>query len=800
MIDYIIDSEESYKDYLSMIASGEAKLITLDKNIAKVSFNKTIFCVEFADKYIPKQENTDINRIIYGKDTTSNIVNISVDKDIVYIFTEKNGKVECTTTKYKHWVLANRPLSQDFKLLKGQQYYKYIKEYNTYQDFLDVKENVYKMGLYTMFNTTESFMTRHGYTYFKNTKIQDVSLLSFDIETTGLDPNAFDAQVLLITNAFRKAGKVIKKTFNVEDYENQYDMISDWSEWVRDMDPSLIIGHNIVIFDLPYINTIMLRKNMNLTLGRYDSPIHMEKKTRELRVDGTQSYTYQRINIFGREIVDTFFLAIKADIAKKYSSYGLKNIVKEEGLEKPGRTHYDASKIKENWANLEERAKIIAYAEDDADDPIKLYDIMIAPFFYLTPHIPKPFQMMIESATGSQINNLMVRSYLQDGFSVAKADEVEEFEGAISFGNVGIYDNVFKVDVASLYPSIMRHYKIFPEGKDFNGYFLKALEHFTIERLKNKQLAKETGDRYYKDLEQAQKVVINSAYGFLGARGLNYNYGRGASEVTRYGREIITKACDWATSKNYKISNCDTDSISFTTGKDLDESGRKALLAELNSLYPSAIRYEDDGYYKRVIILKAKNYILFDGKHIKLKGSSLKDQKKEPALKEMLNKMIDCLVYNHPTDAVKVYNSFISECLHVKDISRWCAKKSISKAIMNCRGYTEQDILDKKVRRNETVIWDAVCNTKFQEGDKVYLYPAILASTVERKELKNGKIKEKVIKTTGLKLANEWSGDHDSEKLIERVYNTAEILSGVLDMNQFIDYTMVKNKHLLDTL
>ncbi len=59
-----------------------------------------------------------------------------------------------------------------------------------------------------------------------------------------------------------------------------------------------------------------------------------------------------------------------------------------------------------------------------------------------------------------------------------------------------------------------------------------------------------------------------------------------------------------------------------------------ALIAEINEHMPELIKYAHDGYYKTVAVLKAKNYILVEpsGK-VKLKGSSIKDQKKEPRWK-----------------------------------------------------------------------------------------------------------------------------------------------------------------------
>lgn len=769
-----------------------------------------------------------MNPVIFGKDTTERIVNISFKQDHIHYFQElSDGTVLEHKKPFKPWVLSPK-LLKNAKRLKGEQHYKYYYEFDSYKEFHEKKHKVYELDLYTAFNMSEAFMIKEGFTYFKNMKTKDVSLLSFDIETSGLNWEYDNAEVFLITNVFRKQGQLTKKTFCSDDYETQYDMIRDWCIWVMDTNPSIIIGHNIVMFDLPYLMGIMSKIGEKLILGRDEGPVEFEnrKNPRELRKDGSQTYSYRRIEIFGREIVDTFFLAIKADIAKKYESYSLKSIIAQEGLEKDGRQHYPAHLIKTNWGDPDERKKIIQYGEDDAEDPIKIYDIMVAAFFYLTPYIPKPFQFMIESASGSQINSLMVRSYLQDGFSVAKTTPTAPFDGAISFGNPGIYSNVFKVDVSSLYPSIMREYKISPKGKDFNNNFLMMLEYFTLERLANKKLAKETGDRYYKDLEQAQKVVINSAYGFMGAQGLNYNYIEGAAEVTRYGREIITKSVEWATGhtlqhvvkkiknvgkeneenayewvlgekvcegRGYNISNCDTDSISFTCGKLLTDQDRKNILSDLNSLFPEMIRFEDDGYFVKVLIIKAKNYVLWDGKKIKYKGSSIKDQKKESILRELLNDMIKALLDDRIGDLPTIYETYIKECFVITDIKRWSQKKTITKAVMKCK-------YDKDVRLNEFKVYDAIQGRPVQEGDKIYVYPAIVGYDTEIKIYKNGKQKEKHIPIEKLRMVEDWNNDHNSDKFVNRVYTTVEILDNIVDMAQFIDYTVVKNKPLLERL
>lgn len=249
--------------------------------------------------------------------------------------------------------------------------------------------------------------------------------------------------------------------------------------------------------------------------------------------------------------------------------------------------------------------------------------------------------------------------------------------------------------------------------------------------------------------------------------------------------------------RNFNLVNCDTDSISFSKkdGEAFSEEEQEILLSELNGLFPKEIKWEHDGIYKKVICLKAKNYILVtnNGK-IKLKGSSLRDQKKEAALREMMDKMINLLIQGEEVKLRDVYKTYIREALNPKDIKSWASKKTITKAILNCA-------TDPEARLNERKIYEAVKDIPgLQEGDKVYLYPNIISKQVIKKEQKNGKVKEKVIIESGLKHVDRWNGDHDADKLVERVVATVDIFSGVVDASQFIDYTLVKNRPMLQEL
>ena len=538
------------------------------------------------------------NPLIYGKNQMENIVNISVKNDTVYIFQEIKGEIEIKTVPMKYWIISPVMPKGSYIDLKGNQYFKYMKEFTSDKGKQKALAGMYKSKVdkYTSYDHAEAFMIREGYTYFKGMKVEDVSILSFDIETNKtLNPKLPHSTALLISNTFRKNGVITRKLFSLDEFKNEFCMIIAWCKWVHEMNPSILTGHNINGFDLYYLHHRLMitqktqigdddktYKLKGLPLGRDKSAMGISKKESQFRKDGSQSYGYHKCSIFGRNIIDGFFVSIRYDIGRNFPSYGLKPIIEHLGFEKEGRIKWDFEKDDPNkiWEVLvkykctcednscgycdkkRQWKRYKEYCIDDSDDSLKVFDHMIAAQFYMSQNIPQPFQSITETASGRQINNLMIRGYLQQGYSLPKPTEAERFEGAISFGVPGVYQNVFKIDVASLYPSIMRQYKIYDKRKDPLKLFLELVESFTVLRLKFKHLANDLEakkDRtpeetslmkYYRGLDHAYKVIINSMYGFMGANGLHFNSPKNAALVTKYGRDILTETIKWATGES----------------------------------------------------------------------------------------------------------------------------------------------------------------------------------------------------------------------------------------------------------
>lgn len=489
------------------------------------------------------------NDLIFGKSGKQRIVSLNTNETHTELFIQQeDGKIISEIVPFKYWLLFSEKIDNKCVRMKGDLYYKWGKQYTKRSDWMRDR-SIHKNRRFSIWDEKEAIMVKDGYSYYQGMKHNELNVLSFDIETTGLDSSK--DKVLLISNTYRDSkGNITRKLFSYENYESHVEMVLDWANWINsDISPSIIVGHNIVSFDIPFLVDVVGQVGKAIPIGKDGSNIEVATWESRFRIDGSREQAYRKVKIYGIEVIDTYFLAIKYDIGRNYESYGLKNIIKQEGLEVKNRVFYDASQIRYKYKDPIEWEKIKEYCKHDADDSLALFDKFSPPFFYMANIIPKPFQSIIESASGSQLNSILIRSYLQKAHSLPKDSKIKKFQGAISFGIPGVYRNLYKQDISSMYPSIIREYKLYDREKDPDASYLNVCEYVTIERLKNKKLAKETGLSYYTHMEQSLKILANSLYGMTNTSSLLFNSPDIGEFITAKGREILSKAILWATSK-----------------------------------------------------------------------------------------------------------------------------------------------------------------------------------------------------------------------------------------------------------
>lgn len=222
---------------------------------------------------------------------------------------------------------------------------------------------------------------------------------------------------------------------------------------------------------------------------------------------------------------------------------------------------------------------------------------------------------------------------------------------------------------------------------------------------------------------------------------------------------------------NFIINNADTDSILFSKedGGEFSKEEQISLIKEINSLLPEMIEMDHDGYFRSVVIVKAKNYILYNGSKITIKGSALKGSTKEPALKEMMNRFIEVLIMEgmNLDKIVNIYTEYVIEARDIKDITRWSTRKTITEAVLNPE------------RTNEQKVADALEGEEFQAGDRRHFY-----------------FKE----DSTLGLSEHFDGKYNKDKLYEKIWKTATIFDTIIDKGLFIKYSLKKNREAIEKL
>jgi DNA polymerase, archaea type len=133
-----------------------------------------------------------------------------------------------------------------------------------------------------------------------------------------------------------------------------------------------------------------------------------------------------------------------------------------------------------------------------------------------------------------------------------------------------------------------------------------------------------------------------------------------AAEVTRRGRELLQVLIDEFSRNGCTILEADTDGIYLSSHEYFERP--QDLLAKMAPVIPQGIELEFDGSYAAMFCYKAKNYALYDGEHIIIRGSALRSRGIEPYLKKLGDQLIRYLVgaeKDSPVALVEEYRSGI---------------------------------------------------------------------------------------------------------------------------------------------
>ncbi len=680
------------------------------------------------------------NQILVGTDRTTGIVAAELAGRFVRLFIRDNGGVKFRDDPFHPFILLKDPTlltgiscENDIRELQGDGEFRFLATFRSWHDCLEAKDHLAKRSgntpsaptapyLYISDPVHQHFLIS-GKTLFKGVEFPSLRRLALDIET-------YCAEGFEFSNPERPEDRIISIALMDEHgYQEvlfghemgEAEMLDRLTSIIRECDPDVIEGHNLFRFDLEYIRVRAARHGIRLSWGRDGSVprVHSSRFTvAERTID------YPRWDIYGRHVIDTYFLLQIYDItARELESYGLKAAAAHFGLAAPDRVYLDGGKLNIAYSDQPELLK--KYNLDDVRETLALSRLLSYPFFLQSRMFPYSYQNCVIRGNATKINALFLREYLRQGKAIPRPAAAESFAGG--YNNVfltGVAGPIVHCDVASLYPSLLLTYGLAPE-RDSLGLFLPLLKELRDFRLAAKKRARQAADHslrdYYQALQQTFKVLINSFYGYLGATIHNFADPLLAAKVTGLGRDTIKQMLSWLEQRGARPVEVDTDGIYFIPPDGITSAAEEeALVGELSRTQPAGIDVELDGRYQAMFSYKMKNYALldYDGR-ITVKGSGLKSRGMEKYLREFMREMIRLLLLGQGEKVEELYAAYLDKLRSHRFPVDWLAKtETLSESPASYR---------QKVRlgkRNPAAAFEIALRSghEYRAGDQISYY------------------------------------------------------------------------------
>ena len=397
-------------------------------------------------------------------------------------------------------------------------------------------------------------------------------VLSFDIETHGKDDRLLAIslyapgldEVLIVDGSARD---MPERAVRCTDERAALDA---FCARVKDFDPDVLTGWNVIDFDLAVLQRIAVRVKHPFLLGREPGALLLRK------AEGY--FGSGQASIPGRLVLDGIDLLRGAFV--RMEEYSLDAVAREvlgEGKSVAGDVHDRIAEIVHNYRH--DLAAFALYARTDARlafdilARLKLVQLAVA----RSRLTGMPLDRVAASIayfdflylTELERRSVVAPSVRADDSRVHAAQQ----GGHVLEPEAGLHRNVWVFDFKSLYPSIIRTFNIDPlsyvehplpdadliatAGGAF-GRTPAILPRMLDELFPRREAAKKAGDDV---ASNAIKILMNSFYGVLGTPACRFFNPALANAITGTGRELLLWSKAWFEAMGFKVLYGDTDSL-----------------------------------------------------------------------------------------------------------------------------------------------------------------------------------------------------------------------------------------------
>jgi len=511
---------------------------------------------------------------------------------------------------------------------------------------------------YYWVGAVEQYLMSSGRVYFRGLSYGDLHRLQFDLETTSLSPKR--GRIFLVSVLDSRGFSAVLEAPEPDD---EAKLIADLCALIRERNPDVIENHNLFGFDLPFLYERAQQLGVPLRLGRAEGPQLLER----FEEPGTfRNRQRVRFTVAGRELIDTLDAVWRHDFAARdMPGHGLKAAARYFGVAAPERTYLAGTEV---YATYQREPELVRrYALDDVIEVDGLSQRLLGAPFALAGMAPRRYERLASAGPAMGIlEPMLVRAYFYNRAALprqsVKGEEMGNHAGgATHLFAEGVAQRVVKADIASMYPSIMRVFQVGP-ACDQLGALLSLVDRLTELRLQHKDAARAAPPNspeafQHNAVQAAMKLLINSAYGYMGAGSMALFADRAAAdEVTRRGREILDQVVEALRRRGMALLEADTDGVYFAVPLGWDAAQERALVAEVAAELPYGIRLEYEGRYQAMLSHEVKNYALltYDGQLI-VRGVALRSSRSEPFGERFLLDALRCTLTGDIAGLQRIY-------------------------------------------------------------------------------------------------------------------------------------------------
>ncbi|NQY37456.1 MAG: DNA polymerase II [Alteromonadaceae bacterium] len=403
--------------------------------------------------------------------------------------------------------------------------------------------------------------------------------------------------------------------------KDEKQLLHHFIHWLHDNDPDIIIGWNVINFDMVLLQQRCDLHGITFAIGRDGKPPYWRKNK-----ISEQKY----IEISGRVVLDGIDLLKTATY--NFASFSLDSV--SNTLLGIGKKVDDVdNRIQEITDNFNhDKPALAAYNLEDCRLVWLIFEkTQLLEFAILRAELTG---LAIDRVGGSvaAFTNLYLPKLHRSGYVAPNMGDGES--GLVSPGGYvmdsipGLYDNVLVLDFKSLYPSIIRTFKIDPMGliegllehnqavqadnadgsevsgndgamvdsakvgaskidrsiEGFDGAYFSRDQHFLPAIIESLWLERDKAKQENNAaLSQAIKIIMNSFYGVLGSNGCRFFDPRLSGSITKRSHVLLKTTKKWIEEKGYQVIYGDTDSIFVNVGTDKSLKNSRALGKELQN-------------------------------------------------------------------------------------------------------------------------------------------------------------------------------------------------------------------------